>query len=153
MNKFFRNLGRPFKPFLNFSTFLGLKELKGSYQNIADLTKSTFTRKKPEEYVQETFEEAIARLGLTEQDVALKKRNFLTMAICYLAIAGALFLYMLYLLFTGVFLGTFIAFILIIVALSFSYREHFWYTQMEHRRLGLTFQDWRTYTFSKKKKT
>lgn len=152
MKKIFKVLGRPFKPFFNFSTFLGLKELKGSYENVASLTKETFARKKPEDYVQETFEEAMKRLNLKEEDIALKQKGFLTMSICYLSIATLLMVYMVYLFFTGVLLGTFISFILIVVALSFCYREHFWYTQMHHRRLGLTFQDWKAYTFSGSKK-
>lgn len=147
MKKIFRVLGRPFKPFFSFSTFLGLKELKGSYQNLSGMTKELIKPEDKAAIVQETFEEAKARFNLSEQDLMERQKSFLRTSMGYLAGAVLMLGYMLYLLFTSVFLGVFIAFVLIFVALAFAYKEHFWYTQMRHRRLGLTFRDWKNYTF------
>lgn len=152
MKKIFSTLGRPFRPFFNFSLFLGLKELKGSYQNLSGMTKEAIKPVEKSAIVQETFEEAKSRFNLSEEDIAKRQQSFFRTSIGYLI--GAVFLlgYLLFLLFTGVFLGVFIAFVLIFVALAFAYKEHFWYTQMRHRRLGLTFRDWRNYTFSGRNK-
>lgn len=152
MKKIFKAMGRPFKPFLNFSTFLGVKELKGSYENLTGMAKGVTKQQKKEDIIQETFEQAQARLALSEQDLINRKKSFFQMSICYFIMAVLLFAYMFYLAFTGVVLGVFISFVLVIVALAFSYREHFWYTQMQHRRLGLTFKDWKAYTFGGRKK-
>ncbi|MDF3054637.1 MAG: icmV [Gammaproteobacteria bacterium] len=149
MKKIFRALGRPFKPFVNIPTFLGWKELKSSYQNLSGMTKAAITPVQKEAAVQESFEEAKARLGLSEQDLINKRKEFLKMSVFYLVMAVGLFIYLIYLLFTGVFLGVFVAAVLVFVALAFAYREHFWYVQMSQRTLGLTFKDWRNYTFSR----
>jgi hypothetical protein len=150
--KIFRLLGAPFRPFLKFSTFLGLKEIKGSYQNMSGMAKELIKPDEKPAIINETFEEAKARLNLSEQDLAQRQKSFLRTSIGYLVGAVLLVGYMLYLLFTGVLMGVFIAFVLVFVALAFGYKEHFWYTQMRHRRLGLTFRDWKNYTFSGRNK-
>ncbi len=73
------------------------------------------------------------------------------MALLYFAIAVGLFVYTIVLLSSYVFLGSLVSLILVVVALALAYREHFWFTQMKHRRLGLKFQDWLDYTFRGKK--
>jgi intracellular multiplication protein IcmV len=152
VKKVFRAIGAPFKPFLNFSAFVGYKGLKGSVQNLTGMVKDATAKPSLENIPKETFEEAVIRLNLSEQDLTDRQKSFFRMSLFYVLLAVFLFAYLIYLLVSGVLLGVFISAVLVLVSLAFSYREHFWYTQMAHRRLGLTYQDWKAYTFGGRKK-
>lgn len=151
MKKFFRNLGGLLLPIGRVKRGLGLGELKKSYSSLASDAKEMFTHDKNKHVTKETFEEAIARYNLTEEDIASRKKNLLVSSLFYAGIAVALFCYTLYLLFSGVLLGSFIGLVLTAMALGLGFRDHFWYTQIKQRRLGLSVREWFDYSFRGKK--
>jgi len=90
----------------------------------------------------ETFEEAVKRFSLTEEDIKQRGKAFLRNSLMFLFISMILFFYTIYLLVNAYLLATFISALLTILVLVYAYREHFWYTQIKHRKLGLNFKIW-----------
>ncbi|MFT3742019.1 MAG: type IVB secretion system protein IcmV [Gammaproteobacteria bacterium] len=151
MKKTLSGIGKVFFPFRNFKAntkrMLGWDQLKGSASNTYTSVREIWSRKKSAPSRKETFTEAVARLKLTEQDLIERRKSFFKTSLLFLGIAIALFVYTISLVFSKLILGSFIGLILVIMALALAYRDHFWYTQMKHRRLGLSFKDWFNYTF------
>lgn len=123
-----------------FSRWMGMSELKSNAAGIKQLMRDLTKKEAPE--FKETFEEAIQRLNLTNDDVNKRALSFLKISMIYLFFAFCLCLYAIYLYFNNDVMGALMCLPIISVLLSFFFKEHFWYTQMKHRRLGLSFRDW-----------
>lgn len=129
------------KVFINPKGWLSYDEVKNNAKTVFGLFRRFFTPIKTEQR-SETYEQALVRFGLNEQQAEAKKKKFLYSAIVYL-IFGILFLaYFLYLLYHAKFLASFMAFILMVLMVLSFYREHFWYMQMKKKKLGCGFGDW-----------
>ena len=100
---------------------------------------------------EETFEEAVARFNLSEADILQRQKAFGRLAAFYLFIAVCLGIYTGYLYYKSAFLSMLMTLVLILLACSFAFKEHFWYAQMCQRRLGLTFKDWFLFASGKNK--
>ena len=96
----------------------------------------------PEAKHHETFDEAVQRLNLTEEDIARKTKQFFFMACVYAFFAGCALLYAVYLLASGYFSSMLLSLVLTMFIGSNALREHFWYMQMQKRKLGCNLQDW-----------
>lgn len=108
---------------------------------IVDITKEVFSPSKPQ--YQETFEEAVTRLQLSEQDLLDRKKEFLRLFIISLAVSFGLFLYTMFITIKyGNLYGFILGISVTILALAKTFRYHFWLTQITKRKLGLTFKDW-----------
>lgn len=90
----------------------------------------------------ETFEEAMQRLGLTEDDVEQRKKEFVRLIAFFIVLALAIVSYALYLAFQGSLAPSLIAFCLALYSLSQAFRFHFWLFQLRHRKLGCTIKEW-----------
>jgi intracellular multiplication protein IcmV len=128
-----------FRSMVDFPTWMNVKNLRESGDGIAKTFRSLqevplFTR-------QETFEEAVARLGLDEKSIQKRIQQCLLSAWIYLACSVALFIYGICLLIFTHFTGAFIAWLLAVLAGVFAYREAFWYCQMKKRKLGCSFNE------------
>ncbi len=73
----FKFMGKAFKPFVNFPQWMGWKQINASSRDLKDLAKAVFRIKlektedgKP---VEETFEQAMARLNITEEQLVERK--------------------------------------------------------------------------------
>ncbi len=151
MKKLLKGIGRTFFPFRNPKRMVGWDQLKDSFDSyVRDPAKEIWDRKN-KKVIKETFQEAITRLDMSEDMIIQRKKSFLKTALFFMGIAVILFIYTVYLLFSGLFLGTFISGILVVIALALAFRDHFWYTQMTQRRLGLSFKEWVDYTRGSKK--
>lgn len=149
IKKVARGVGRAVKPFVNVPRWMGWQNLKADQQRVGALAKSLMqSNKKP--VIRETFEEAVARLNLTEEAISTRKRDLLRAALFYVFLAAVIFVYALYLLFIlKLVLGAAVAFMLVAVTLTLAFKQHFWYIQMKYRRLGFTFNEWVNATFTK----
>lgn len=147
-----RRAGRIIWPFSNIKRMVGWDHLKNSYKGLFASVKAMGARPNPANVVKETFDEAVQRLNLSEENIVAKTKSFFITAIVFVIIAVALFIYALDLLFSGHILATIIDLILVVLALSLALRDHFWHTQMKQRRLGLTLREWFNYTFKGVKK-
>lgn len=128
------------KRFVDVSTWLGTAEIKRNTGNVKQLAKMLFTVKKPE--VKETFEEAVRRYNLSEKDIEQKQKHYLVTSLLCLAMMLAIISYTIYLFRTGDFMSFVMSLMVCFLAFAFFFREHFWYTQIKHRRLGFTFSEW-----------
>ena len=129
-----------FKRFFDVGSWLGVEEIKRNTGNLTSLARSLFTVQKPE--IKESFEEAVQRYNLKNSDLEEKKDQFFRVAMLYLAAFFCMLIYSLYLYVQGLYRPTFMALAFSCVLFSMFFREHFWYTQLKHKRLGFTFTEW-----------
>lgn len=90
----------------------------------------------------ETFDEALARMNITESDLSLKQKALLRLSIVMVAVAGLVLIYTGYQLFYGSFKAVLVSLVVMLVALVLAFRYHFWYFQIKQRKLGCTYQEW-----------
>lgn len=138
--KIVRGLGKAFKPLVNFPAWMGWKQLSQTGKDISSNAKELLTPQKATR--QETFDAAVRRLGLSEQDIQQRMKAFKKMALLYSVIALGLAGYCIYLVIFAHVAAAFLTLILVTLALTLAFREHFWYFQMKNRRLGCTIKDW-----------
>src|SRR3990167_6272021 len=128
------------KTFINPSEWLDYENLKTHHQTLLGVVKATFTPAKATR--EETFDEAMTRLKLTEADINQTETRFRNTAIVFLVIGLIAFLYAFYLLFrytslTGWLLGIVVAFLFF----SQAFKYDFWSFQIKSRKLGVTFKE------------
>lgn len=130
------------KTFFSPSNWLGLDNLKTATLGVATVLKSVFRAPKPQR--QESFEEAMKRLELTEADVEAKANNFLNYALGFAILAVCTFIAsFFYLLSYHTIAGFLLCLAVTTLLASQAFRFHFWYFQMKHRKLGCTFDEWK----------
>lgn len=131
---------------LNFKQWMGFSNLKQStnaiYEMYRDLKPKQTTSKTDPQGQHQSFEELMVQNGITEQELNRRMRNSFRAFIVYLLCLMVVTIYSLFLLLgkhyeTALFSG-----VLVLVFLSFTFREHFNYFQMKERRLGCSFKDW-----------
>jgi len=98
--------------------------------------------KKGESGVKETYEEAIKRLNLNEDDIQDRKKMFTQQAIMYLVASLAVMAYGVYLAFQQFVGGLVLAFMVAALCLSYAFRSHFWLFQLKQKKLGCTFKEY-----------
>lgn len=91
---------------------------------------------------EETFEQAIARMNLTEADVQNRMKQSYRLAWIFFALAIAVLLYGIIVLIQGFWAGIIICIVLSAFGFTLAFRESFWYFQMKKRKLGCTFDEW-----------
>ena len=129
-----------FKRFFDVSAWLGTAEIKRNTKSLRALFQYLFVVKKPER--KETFAEAVERYQLDDASLETRKKQFFMMAMVYLACCIVVLCYALYLYLHSHYRALFIAVAFGFMLFSLFFREHFWYTQIKHRRLGFTFSEW-----------
>ncbi len=90
----------------------------------------------------ETFDEAVARLRLTESDLVDRRKMFLIQTLLYLVSGVCVIIYAIWLAFHAYWTGMFVAFLVALMAFSYAFRSHFWLFQLKQRKLGCTFQEY-----------
>jgi hypothetical protein len=134
------------RPFADGGKWLGLDHVRavGSY------TSQLFTRlvSRPRPIVRfESFDQAVSRYSLTEEDIRARTRAFALTAATYGVCALAMLGYAMYAFAYHNYVTAISASSLTFMLLSFTFREHFWHIQMKHKVLGLSFGQWYLYTF------
>lgn len=130
------------KTFLDPRSWLGVDYLANQTELLVNLLKAGFSP--PGQGTSETFQEAIQRYHLTEEDIKKLKFNYFIYSIVFLIFAGLTVVFSFYLLISY---STFAGFVLglatsaLLVTMAFWY--HFWYFQIEHRKLGCSFSEWK----------
>jgi intracellular multiplication protein IcmV len=130
------------KTFFNPSAWLGYGQLKESTSAIWGVIKTLFVPAKPQRT--ETFEEAMVRFNVTEDELKEKQNVFLTYAYGFVLFAVCSFVIGFFLLIHHkTVLGWLLALAVTTLFLSQAFRYHFWYFQIKNRKLGCTFKEWR----------
>lgn len=114
---------------------------KNVFKYLADYTKSVFS--KDEKITPETFEQAIDRLQITEVDLANRKKEFTRLFIIFLVISLSLFSYTMFITIKYSNIYSFVLGIgVTVLSLANTFKYHFWLTQINKKKLGLTFKEW-----------
>ena len=120
--------------------WIGAKYLQQSIGQTAKLAKNLFS---PEVATyNETFEESMQRLAITEADLKSKENQFLRLFAIHLLLALAIFCYCLFLFFNGNWGGGLMTLCLVLYPLALAFRFHFWLFQIRRRKLNCTIQEW-----------
>ncbi|CEK11710.1 type IVB secretion system protein IcmV [Legionella hackeliae] len=90
----------------------------------------------------ESFEAAIARMNLSEQDLQAKQSALYRLSLLMSAAAVCIFGYAVYHLFYGTYRALIVSLVLVLVALVLAFRYHFWYFQIKERKLGCSISEW-----------
>lgn len=130
------------KTFVNPRGWLGYDTLKEQTQTIWSVLAATFTPAKATR--EETFENAMQRLNLTEADVKESITNYRYYALGFFIFALFSLAYSFYLLFRyGTYTGWLLGMAVTALFASQAFKFDFWAFQMRRRRLGATFTDWK----------
>ncbi len=135
-----RGFGQYVTRTFNVSAWMGLDSLRASARSIGRMTKQLFQYEKS--IRKESYQQAIARLGLSVEQQHHRKQSFLRMALIYFAMAFAMLIYALFLTFSHAWLAALMSYVLTFLLLSFAFREHFWYIQMREKKLGISLKEW-----------
>lgn len=119
-----------------------VEDLQNQNKTIFKIIKTLYAKRLPER--EESFEQAMKRLNLTEEYVKRTASIYRLYAICFLILAIAIFGYGFYLLFAHLsFSGCLLAIASTGLCLAQAFRFDFWAYQMKVRRLGVTFNEWK----------
>lgn len=147
--KVFRALGRTIKPLVNFPKWMGLPYLVDNARAIKYMGKQLALTTTPEH--QETFEEAKARQGLTDQALKSRARQCKFLALLFSAVGVASLCYaFLFHLARGHILAMCMTLMVAAIALCQAFRNHFWYFQIKQQRLGCSVREWFSYLLGKR---
>ncbi len=127
-------------PVVNVKAWIGWSAIKSNTQYVSETAKDVLGMPKPQH--DESFEEAITRLHLSPEDLQVRQRSFLRIALVA-GLCGVLsLLYTLYMLWNLQIGGTILALIVSLIAFASAARYHFWYFQVKNRKLGCTWREW-----------
>ncbi len=130
------------KTFFNPTSWLDLEALIYQNKTIWSVLKGLFTKQTPERT--ETFDEAMKRQEMSEDDVTLLTTRFKNFALLFFGIGLLIFAYAFYLLFKHhTILGWLLSLAVSIYFFAQAFRYDFWALQLTRRTLGLTFADWK----------
>lgn len=129
-----------FKSFINVNEWIGLRNIMTMSRGVISAVRLIFVPQAAERT--ETYEEAIQRLNLSPEDIEMRKKTFIRIALM-MALFGFICLgYMLYLLWSGYLAAGCMALVVALIVFAYAYRFHFWYFQLKVKKLGCTFQEW-----------
>lgn len=135
-----RGLAWTFKPMVNVKGWLGVDSIKESTRQLSGLAREAFTTEEAQR--EETYEEALKRLKLTDKQIQQKLKDFYRLFLTYGSIAFVCLLYAIYLAFAGTFGSFLVGIVVCCIALVQAFRFHFWIFQIKHKKLGCTVSEW-----------
>lgn len=137
-------IGRGIKNFakdqVNAPKWVGLDFLSDTITGLVNTTRSLVIPRKAT--YQESFEEAVARLNLTEEDIANRLKHFQRAQWLFIVLATLVLIYFFDLLFEGSMTGCIICLAVLAITASQFFHYSFWAFQIKKRKLGCTFQEW-----------
>lgn len=130
------------RTFFSPRSWLDFDMVKDNTTTVIGLFKDTFRRETPART--ETFEQALKRLNISSEEVENVKLNYLSFAIFFLLIGFVLVGFGIYFLLKFYILDFLLALGISAILFAQAFRFHFFYFQIKHRKLGCTFEEWRT---------
>ncbi len=128
------------RPMVSVKSWVSWDAIKGNTSYIKDTAKIAFGVEKSER--KETFEEAKARLNLTDAQIKDQQAGFLRIALIIGAFGMLSLLYTFYLLWNLQIGAMFVALAVSSLCFVTAARYHFWYFQVKNRKLGCTWREW-----------
>lgn len=131
-----------YKTFFNVPAWIGFKQIRDSNRVIMSYVKESFHI--DEEARAESFEEAVARQGLSKEQLIETYKNNTRNFYLLLAVVILLAIYAIYLLIFGMFKGFFVDLAVIVFACVKLFQFSFWNFQIRNKKLGCSFREWMT---------
>jgi len=119
---------------------LGTSTLKAQHAGIKEMAKSVLSVEKSTRT--ETFQEALARLNLTEADIERRELAFKRLSLVFSVFGGIIIIYMIYLVIIHSFFAVLGCFGILMIIAAQLFRYNFWLYQMQQRRLGCSVKEW-----------
>jgi intracellular multiplication protein IcmV len=135
--------GSFFSRIMNFRLWSDYDRTKSMTQYYVGLIKRLFLPKPKK--ATESFESAMSRLNLTENDLKQQQKGLFRVTIIMLIMAVLLFSYAIYHVLYGTLLAAGVSIVLTMLALVLAFRYHFWYFQIKQRKLGCSINEWFKY--------
>ncbi len=129
-----------YKPVVNVKAWMGWDIIKTSSRYVYNLGKNLFVPQKAGHT--ETFQEALARLNLSEADLQVRQKEFMRLFLVYGAIGAGIVAYSVYLFYIMNFMGGLLAIVVAALAFAMAFRYHFWVFQIKHKKLGCSVREW-----------
>lgn len=139
--KFLRRLNRTVKPLVDLQAGLDIERNQRQLKTVTGLVKAVFTPI-PTPAEPESFDHAVDRLNLKQQDVTNRIHEFRNLALIMFLLFMGMFLYTLYSLFNLNWFPVVVGLSISGVLLALTFRYHFWYFQAKHHKLGCTFREY-----------
>ena len=131
------------KRVFNINQWLGVELLKCGGKDIFKLYRKLTVIDQPK--FNESFEEAVIRQQLTENDIQQKRRYFQMTSSIYGVLLLFGIVYAIYLTANYGYAIGFMGVVYCFLMFSFYFRESFWLMQINKRKLGMNFYDWMCY--------
>ena len=131
---------------LNPMKWIGFGQIKTDTVTLTEIFRSVFKRSN-EAGGKETFDEAVKRFNLSEEDIQKRIKSAKELAMIFLGFGGVLVIYTIYQLSLGRVLSGLICLTLSLLIFAYGFREHFNMFQMRKRRLGCSYAEWFNGTF------
>ena len=130
------------RTYFNPTGWIGLNRIIADTSMLWRTIRGVFTITKPNTETV-TFEDAVAKQNLTEEDLQMTAKSFLRnttiFVICgALSFTGSFYMLIQY----GTFFGWLLANLVTTLFLLQALRFHVWYFQIKNRKLGCTFKEW-----------
>lgn len=120
--------------------WLSLSYLSETTNRLKSMVTDTITPQKASR--SETFEQAMRRLKLTEDDIKARQKEFKRLVAVFLVMSLIIICYGFYLAFIGKVLSAMITLGLSLFSLAQAFKYHFWLFQIKKRKLGCSVREW-----------
>ncbi|MCW5589625.1 MAG: type IVB secretion system protein IcmV [Legionellales bacterium] len=137
---FWRGFGRVVKPFVDVPRWLDYRGIADNTKYIARAAKNLFSIQKSSR--RETFDQAVRRLGLTDEMLHSQMQSLYRLAHVYFVLALIVLGYAIYLFISLAFFSGLLAVVISAYMLANAFRARFRYFQIKTRRLGQSFREW-----------
>lgn len=134
---FFRSLT---STFFDIPRWIGVKRYVDTNKLLYSKVKDSFQVAKAQRT--ETFEAAMQRLQLTEQDLKERAASITRALTVMLIFIGLLCIYGIYLIFTGAIAGALVTLAVIALSSARAFQYSFWNFQIKNKTLGCSFSSW-----------
>lgn len=135
--------------FLNVRRWMAYDYLKNNAKTIYKQGSQVFAGSKAQK--PESFNQAVDRLHLNDKDLQVRFDNCRKTFYLFATIASALALYTLYMLIRHSFAGALLGAAVTTLIGLHAFKYHFWMFQIKHKKLGCTFNEWKSGKVNKNK--
>ena len=133
---------RRFTWFFNFRAWADWDRSKFIATYFLTIFERFFVLKRKPKASSESFDTAVAKFNLDQKELKAKALGLKRLSYTLVLMAVFLFCYGIYQLCYGSLRGVLISVVETGIALVLAFRYHFWYFQIEHRKLGCSVKEW-----------
>ncbi len=89
-----------------------------------------------------SLDSVMKELSLSEEQIESKKKSFFRLALLMGLVSFLTFLYTMFQLMYAHYHAVLLSSVVCLLSLALTFRYHFWYFQLQQRKLGCTFKEW-----------